>query len=354
RPTLYEEGPWFYKRNELYYMMYAASGIPEDIAYSTSPGPTGPWTYQGLIMHNESGHAFTNHAGVVDFKDRSFFFYHTQELPGGGGFKRSVAVEEFSYEADGSFPTISKTSEGPDAVENLNPFLRTEGETIAWGNGIEVEDCDAGGRNVSQIENGDTIKIKQVDFLTGALTFEASVASEGAGGSIELHLDAVGGPLIGTCAVTPTGGWQIWESVSCDVDGAEGVHDLFLVFTGGGGTLFNLDFWQFTPKDPLEPGTGGTSGSGGTGGSDTGGAATGGSSIGGGESSGGGSLGMATGGAGGSPASAGGMPATTTGGAGSAPTVATGGVTSANEPEFGRSSENGGCSLVAPQPLRGP
>ncbi len=127
RPTLYEEGPWFYKRNDLYYMMFAASGIPEDIGYSTSTGPTGPWTYQGIIMENASGHAFTNHAGVVDFKGHSYFFYHTQELPGGGGFKRSVALEEFSYEADGSFPTITKTSQGPAAASDLNPYLAHRG-----------------------------------------------------------------------------------------------------------------------------------------------------------------------------------------------------------------------------------
>ena len=263
RPTLYEEGPWFYRRNDLYYMLFAASGIPEDIGYSTSPGPTGPWTYGGIIMENASGHAFTNHAGVVDFKGHSYFFYHTQELPGGGGYKRSVAVEEFTYEADGSFPTVPKTSNGPEAVESLNPFVRTEGETIAWTGGVEVEDCELGGRNVSSAEAGDYIKVKSVDFLTGALSFTASVASGGAGGSLELRLDAVGGELIGTCSVEPTGGWQTWASVSCDVSEVTGVRDLYLVFVGGSGALFNLDYWQFAPKDPLPTGSGGAAGTGG-------------------------------------------------------------------------------------------
>jgi len=263
RPTLYEEGPWFYRRDDLYYMMFAASGIPEDIGYSTSTGPTGPWTYRGIIMENTSGHAFTNHAGVVDFKGHSFFFYHTQELPGGGGFKRSVAVEEFSYDQDGSFPTIPKTSQGPDAVDSLIPYLRTEGETIAWTGGVEVEDSSAGGRNVSEIQDGDFIKVKSVDFLTGAIAFDASVASAGAGGTIELRLDAQDGQLVGTCAVEPTGGWQTWATTSCEVTDAVGVHDLFLVFSGGSGSLFNLDYWQFTPLDPLPTGTGGATGSGG-------------------------------------------------------------------------------------------
>lgn len=300
RPTLYEEGPWFYRRNDLYYMVYAASGIPEDIAYSTSPGPTGPWSYRGIIMKNASGHAFTNHAGVIDFKGHSYFFYHTQELPGGGGYKRSVAVEEFAYEADGSIPAISKTSQGPDAASNLNPYVRTEGETSAWTGGVEVEDCEAGGRNVSDAENGDYIKVKSVDFGTGALSFTASVASAGAGGSLELRLGAKDGELLGTCSVQPTGGWQTWEEVSCDVSLVPGVHDLFLVFTGGGGTLFNLDYWQFTPKDPPVTGSGGAAGSGGDGS--------------------GGDGGFASGGAGGSVGSGGAA-------SGGAPTVGSGGLT---------------------------
>lgn len=82
RPTLYEEGPWFYKRGSLYYMVYAASGIPENIAYSTSSSPTGPWKYRGIIMPTQGG-SFTNHPGIIDFKGRSYFFYHNGALPGG-------------------------------------------------------------------------------------------------------------------------------------------------------------------------------------------------------------------------------------------------------------------------------
>ena len=56
-------------------MLYAASGIPETIAYSTSSKPTGPWKHRGIIMGNkEQGGAFTNHPSVIDFKGKSFFF----------------------------------------------------------------------------------------------------------------------------------------------------------------------------------------------------------------------------------------------------------------------------------------
>ncbi|HXS15824.1 MAG TPA: carbohydrate-binding protein, partial [Polyangiaceae bacterium] len=289
------EGPWFYRRNDLYYLIYPTGELPERIAYSTSSAATGPWTYRGEIMSNTSGHAFTNHPGIIDFKGHSYFFYHTQELPGGGGYKRSSAIEEFAYNQDGTIPTIEKTSAGvTESVEPLIPYYRTEGETMAWGQGVEVEDCSEGGRNLSALEDGDYVKVESVDFLTGALSFEASVASAGSGGDIELRLDAADGTLVGSCAVSPTGDWQAWDTVSCDVTGAEGIHDLFLVFSGGGGTLFNLDYYQFVPKDPLPTGSGGGGGIDGAGGA---GAGAGGSAA---------ASGGATSGLGGSPGAGGG------------------------------------------------
>jgi glucuronoarabinoxylan endo-1,4-beta-xylanase len=60
-----------------------------------------------------------------------------------------------------------------------------------------------------------------------------------------LRLGSLAGPLVGTCAVPATGGWQTWTTVSCDVAGASGVNDLYLHFTGGAGQLFNLNWWQF-------------------------------------------------------------------------------------------------------------
>lgn len=108
--TTYAEGPWFYKRNGLYYMVYAAfaEGIhQEHLAYSTSTAPTGPWVYGGVLMTEEGG-TFTNHPGIADFKGHSYLFYHTGELPGGSLFHRSVCVAEFKYNENGSIDTIAK------------------------------------------------------------------------------------------------------------------------------------------------------------------------------------------------------------------------------------------------------
>lgn len=261
-PTQYEEGPWIMKRSGMYYLAYAANGIPESISYSTATAPGGPFTYRGTIM-SAFGASFTNHTGIIDFNGHSYFFYHDGALQKGGsvpsngdGYHRSVCLEEFTYNADGTFPTISPTSAGPKAIASLNPYARTEAETIAWESGVQTETTSdtGGGMDVTSIQNGSYIKVKNVDFGAGAASFSARVASTGSGGNIQVRLDTQTGTLAATCAVAGTGGSQTWVTKSCAVSGASGLHDVYFVFTGGSGTLFNFNWWQFTSQSGTDGG----------------------------------------------------------------------------------------------------
>ena len=250
RSTLYEEGPWFFRRNGLYYLLFSAGGIPEYISYSTSNNPTGPWSYKGVIMPTQGG-SFTNHCGVIDYKGNSYFFYHNGALPGGGGFTRSICIEQFNYNADGSFPTINMTTAGiVNAVSNLNPYKRNEAETIAWESGIETEMSSLGGVNVYSIENGDYIKIRNVDFGDkGAGAFTGSISSATNGGTIELRLNSKTGTLIGTLPVNYTGGWDNWRTETINISGAVSVNDLYMVFKGTPNiSLFKMDYWNFEQR----------------------------------------------------------------------------------------------------------
>jgi arabinoxylan arabinofuranohydrolase len=245
RPTLYEEGPWVYKRNGLYYNVFAAECCSEFIGYSTAPGPTGPWTYRGTVMPRQGG-SFTNHAGVIDYNGGSYFFYHNGALPGGGGYTRSVAVEKFTYRSDGTIPTITMTTAGPPQIGTLNPYVRQEAETTAWAAGVETEPVSGGGMGIGYADNGDYLKVKGVAFGTGASSLQARVASGASGGRIEVRLGSPTGTLAGTCTAGSTGGWQNWTTVTCPITGATGTQDLYLRFAGGSGSLLNVDWWQFS------------------------------------------------------------------------------------------------------------
>ena len=243
----YVEGPWLTKRQGTYQLLYAAGGVPEHISYSTAPHPTGPWTYAGEIMPLCDTKSFTNHCGVADYQGHSYFFYHTGKLPGGGGFGRSVAVEEFQYNPDGSFPTIQPTDEGVKPLATFDPYRKVEAETMAFSRGVKTEQNDQVGVYVTDIHNGDYIKLQNVAFGSRVpRTFTARVASGLRGGGIEVHLDSVRGQLLGRLDVPGTGGWEQWQTLTLDFPvAASGTHDLFFVFTGRKGPkLFNFDWWE--------------------------------------------------------------------------------------------------------------
>ncbi|MFZ5986644.1 MAG: family 43 glycosylhydrolase [Bacillota bacterium] len=125
-------------------------------------------------------------------------------------------------------------------------FAQIEAESYNTQSGIQIESCLEGGENVAYIENGDYAVYKNIDFANGAGSFQARVASAASGGNIELRLDSITGPLVGTCPVAGTGDWQTWITATCGVSGAKGAHDLYLKFTGGSGYLFNINWWKFS------------------------------------------------------------------------------------------------------------
>jgi len=114
----YSEGPWLFKRGDLYYMVYAAdaSGVQEEqICYSTAKKITGPWTYGGFIT-GRAKHGFTIHPSVNEFKGQWYFFYHdgsyTLDGTPGGDCRRQVCAEYLYFNPDGTIKPITLTTDG--------------------------------------------------------------------------------------------------------------------------------------------------------------------------------------------------------------------------------------------------
>lgn len=268
KPRNYQEGPWFYKRQGKYYMAYASACCPEGIGYAMSDKPTGPWVYKGDIMdHNTNSTG--NHPGIVDYMGGSYLFGFNYRL----NFadtpihreRRSVTVTRFDYNADGTINMLPWwDNAGVAPLKPLSPYERVEAETMAWTSrlkrdrdhqfdwapGIKTARNDKVGMVVTRITDLSYIKVNGVDFGSkGAARFVANLASETEGGKIELRLDSVDGPHLGTLAVARTGGRDQWQQQSVPVSGATGLHDLYLIFRGQGEpTMFEFDHWRFERK----------------------------------------------------------------------------------------------------------
>ncbi|MDR6513487.1 glycoside hydrolase family 43 protein [Chryseobacterium camelliae] len=251
---VYVEGPWLYKRNKQYYMMYAGmTNRTECLSYSISASPTGPWKYQGKIMTDQPTNSFTNHGGIIDYKGKSYLFYHNALLPNGGSYGRSTAIEEFKYNPDGSIPKINITKEGIHPVGTLNPYQRNEAETMAWSEKCTTSENKKTGVYVSDTRTGGYIKVRAVDFGKGASEFSASVAAGIDGGILEVHLDDVKGTKIAQIDIPRTGGWEEFKTLTANIsETVSGIHDVYFVFQGknitAGRKLFNFDHWRFKKK----------------------------------------------------------------------------------------------------------
>jgi hypothetical protein len=64
-------------------------------------------------------------------------------------------------------------------------------------------------------------------------------------GTIEIRLDSVAGELAGILKLTVREVSLNWKTVKKKVKNISGVHDVFFVFKGNEGNLFNFNWWKF-------------------------------------------------------------------------------------------------------------
>ncbi|MBQ0061992.1 MAG: family 43 glycosylhydrolase [Bacteroidales bacterium] len=252
----YQEGPWFYKRNDNYYLAFASTCCPEGIGYAMSKGPEGPWEYKGHIM-NHTPKTRGNHPGIIDYKGKSYVFGLNYDLlrlqMPEHHERRSVSAAEMHYNADGTIQEVPYFKEtAVESIEPFNPYRRVEAETMAWGWGLKAGVMERNGKNPTEkgiyiyhIDEGETLTLRDVDFGKGAKEFTACTAALRKGAQIEIHLDNAAGLIVGVLDVPVTGSIDKYQTASCKLNNATGVHDLVFRFVGAAQKdLFRWDWWQ--------------------------------------------------------------------------------------------------------------
>jgi arabinoxylan arabinofuranohydrolase len=248
------EASWMHKRNGIYYFSYSTNPRAQmRIDYMTSKSPTSGFTYAGIVAAQPPNNNNNNHQGIFEFKGEWYHVYHNRKVAYALGipteFKRNLAIEKLNYKADGTIEQVTYTEDGVSQVNGLNPYTRVEAETMQTQQGVKTEVCSNGGLNVTHVKNGDWIKIKGVDFgKKGAKKFTISLASTGNNNFIELHLGSPTGKVIGQLAVPNTNDGQSWKMVSCKVDGAVGLQDVYIAIKGSETPAVNMDWWEFLAK----------------------------------------------------------------------------------------------------------
>jgi len=95
----YGEGPWVFKRNDLFYLLYSNGwGDSSTLVYATSKTPMGPFKFEGEVM--DVVNSWTSHGSIVNFKDKWYVFYHNMELSN-NNYRRSICFDEITFDTEG-------------------------------------------------------------------------------------------------------------------------------------------------------------------------------------------------------------------------------------------------------------
>ena len=250
----YQEGPWMWKRGDWYYLAFASTCCPEGIGYAMSKSPTGPWEHKGHIM-DHTPRTRGNHPGIIEFKGKWYCFGLTYDLfrleSSRHAERRCCMAAEMTYNADGTIKELPYFQDCKlEQVGTFNPFRRVEAETMAWGYGLKTtRENPSGPWNptlfVTDIDDGEYILVKGVDFGKGANELLASCSSQMFGGRMEIRLDATDGWKAGEIDIPNTK--FKYDTFRTRLTKCEGVHDVYFVFKSNSmqkKNLFNFDWWE--------------------------------------------------------------------------------------------------------------
>lgn len=224
-----------------------------EIAYMISDNPMGPFTYQGGVLKNPEyffGTGGNNHHCMFTFKGKTYITYHAATLEkklgmSGKGY-RSTFINELTVDPDTDTLNAKGTMKGVEAINELDPYVRIEGVTVASLNAVEMTDADGAengtGRAANFAVDGITV-VKNVAFGNEAgnqkliVRYQADTDAE-----IEYCIDPEA-----ECTTVAKGllkAGKDWQTAEIPFDiSAEGTHNVILRIRGE-KTL--LDWWQIS------------------------------------------------------------------------------------------------------------
>ena len=279
------EASYIHKYKDNYYLSYSTANL--QIGYGMSKNPMGPYDYKGIFMGNPNigGQNINannnNHHGIAEFKGHWYVVYHDRRIANGydglekipaedgqanpnAAYHRSVSVDEFTYNGDSTMKSLTFTKEGPEQIENFDPYDWYPALTSSKQKGIRSRSNWSPGKVAEHIllplsTKESWIRVSGVDFGTAATGFTVEAASAAAGNKIEIRTGSATGTLAGTCELKNTGSKTSFEQNVCEVEGLKGiVNYLFLVFKGSQDSTMAIKAWGFegsgtTPPTPHSP-----------------------------------------------------------------------------------------------------
>lgn len=204
------------------------------IGYMTSTSPLGPYEYKGYTLENPGtyyGKGGNNHHWIFQFKNKWYIAYHAQTIERNIGIEkggyRSLYINDFEINSDGSFPIQKAGKAGVQQVGAFNPYEEIPAATFHSIINAGVTN----NQTVKSLKDGAYVCIKGVDFSAGAKKVEINTAKSDKSGTVKFQLDGFGGngTLISEVKTKKS---TAEEKVKLP-ENLNGKHDLYIILSEG-------------------------------------------------------------------------------------------------------------------------
>ena len=209
------------------------------IEYMTSNNPLGPYTYGGELFRNQGtffGLYGNNHHSLCTLDGQLYLFYHNRSVEKAMGIEgnyRSPQVDAVTMQGT-KIQAVTGTMTGIAQKKTINPYQTVQAETMSNQAGIQVRGL--GDTVVTEIDQGDWLKVSGVHFSKGASQIAIQVSSK-SGCAVKICTDSPTGKAVGYAEI-PAGGKM--TTVSAAVQRLNGTQDLYFVFSGQA----DMDSWS--------------------------------------------------------------------------------------------------------------
>lgn len=244
-----------------YYFIYS-SIVMHELCYATSNSPVKDFKYRGVIVSNCDLHIDTykpakkpmayganNHGSIVEINGEWYVFYHRHT--NGTWYSRQGCAERLTILPDGTIPQVELTScglnHGPLKGEGeyygsiaCNLFNREDSMYVGGDRFPKIiqdgRDGDEEPGYIANMTDSATAGFKYFDFQN---VKRIKIKVRGYANGVFQVKTAWDGPVL---AQIPVKNSNVWEEYSSDFKIEDGIHPIYLTYTGGG----NASLLSFT------------------------------------------------------------------------------------------------------------
>jgi hypothetical protein len=225
------EGPFMFERNGTYYLTYPHEvGGAERLEYATGSSPTGPFEQKGVIMDKSASGCWTNHHSIVEYKGQWYLFYHDRDLSPEFDKNRSIKADYLFFNEDGTIRKVIPTHRGV-GISSAAKEIQIDRYSAVSPEGVSIEFVDPGrkqnGWKAVMAARDAWVRYDRVDFGSGKAGAVAVNALSPTGGSVEIRVDKLDGPLVARVEIAKNASWTLAKAPLSE--SPHGVHDLFVI-----------------------------------------------------------------------------------------------------------------------------